>query len=137
MYLLIFTNSNLEYQHVYLKTFGGQMIKVDHMNWLKVAFSFKTSALPVSISFQSRRLLCGEPGTKQEKREESSSILSRPLCTRAHFPCKGRVIGVAMTTHAIQSLCVCVCVDSVLTTPPCPPPLLNLQIKKKNLPCVR
>ena len=72
-----------------------------------------TGEPPAPISFQSLRLLCGEPQReKWKKREESSWILSSLLHTHTHTFCaRGLVIGVAMTTHTIQLLCVSV--DSV------------------------
>lgn len=71
-------------------------------------------------------LLGGEPRRHGKNRVESSWILST-LCTCTLLLWKGLVIGVAMTTHAFQLLCVCGWCTST------PPPLHHLLIKKKKI----
>lgn len=79
-------------------------------------------ALPVSINFQ---LLCLLLRRALKRRKEKRGILLNPLQSslHTHLLCKGSVIGVAMTTHAIQLLCVSV--DRAGTPPPPPNPSID------------
>lgn len=115
---------------IHLNTFRRQILKVCRVNWLKVGCLFNQR----SASFNQLSVITSFVWRAWNKTEEERGILFTPLQAPLHT----RTLSVqgfsnwGRYDNTCYSVTVCVCVDSVLTTPLCPPPLLGTHTKSPN-----